>query len=104
MTSLFRKVTAVLTREPGPSMGVSKMTPLFRKVTAVLAREPVPTVTVLRMAGMIVDGRRGGRVINFDGVSKQLDKAFAAKNLKAVCLRINSQGGSPVQSELIASR
>ena len=36
--------------------------------------------------------------INVDDTKKLLDKAFSAKNSKAVILRLNSPGGSPVQA------
>ena len=81
------------------------VTTFAQKIKSKLKKEPEPTVGVLRMAGMIADGRGGGRQrINFNSLEKQIDKSFKHKNLKAVCLRINSPGGSPVQSELIAKR
>lgn len=49
---------------------------------------------------------RGGRdaIINLERLDKQLTKAFAAHGAKAVCLLINSPGGSPAQSSLIYQR
>merc|ERR1712126_536973 len=79
-------------------------TTLVQKVTSKLKKDPSPTVAVLRMAGTIVDGRAGGRRGNFNALEKQIEKSFKHKNLQAVCLRVNSPGGSPVQSELIAKR
>src|SRR5207253_5617201 len=38
------------------------------------------------------------------GVARQLERAFAMRNAKAVALVINSPGGSPVQSHLIYRR
>jgi len=68
-------------------------------------RANAPTVAVLRLSGPILDGRGvGGQRINFQSLSQQIETTFKLKNLKAVCLRINSPGGSPVQSELIAKR
>jgi len=46
--------------------------------------------------------RRSG--LNLIGLSKLLDKAFTTKRAAAVALLINSPGGSPVQSAIIASR
>jgi len=63
-----------------------------------------PTVSVLRLTGSISDGEVGRKSLNYESLDKQIDKSFAFENLKAVCLRINSPGGSPVQSELIAKR
>ena len=79
--------------------------PLLTKFRAKMKREIKEQVAVLRLAGMIADGRSvRGRVINFDSLSKEIDASFALKNVKAVCLQINSPGGSPVQSELIYRR
>jgi len=93
----------------GDMMGIQftrafSVTTLVQKVTSKLKKDPSPTVAVLRMAGTIVDGRAGGRRVNFNALEKQIEKSFKHKNLQAVCLRINSPGGSPVQSELIAKR
>jgi len=63
-----------------------------------------PTVSVLRLTGSISDGEVSRKSVNYESLDKQIDKSFAFENLKAVCLRINSPGGSPVQSELIAKR
>lgn len=41
--------------------------------------------------------------LNLDSQQKLIDKAFAPKRLEAVFLRINSPGGSAVQSDLISS-
>ena len=43
-----------------------------------------------------------GRYINFSTAKVMMDEAFGVRNLKAVCLIIDSPGGSPVQSYLIA--
>src|SRR5690606_38184672 len=61
-----------------------------------------PVVTVVRLAGVIgsLGPLRGG--ITLTGVAGTLERAFRAANLKAVALTINSPGGSPVQSALIA--
>ena len=63
-----------------------------------------PCVAVLRFNGVI--GRVGGgrRGLNLQGLERHLDAAFKARQLVAVAVSINSPGGSPVQSELIARR
>ena len=68
-----------------------------------------PVVAVLPLGGVIApDGggagpfRRGG--LNLATLSPMIEAAFAMKRLKAVALAINSPGGSPVQSALIARR
>ena len=43
-------------------------------------------------------------IINLERVDKLLTKAFAAHGAKAVCLLLNSPGGSPAQSSLIYQR
>ncbi len=46
----------------------------------------------------------GARGLSIDGVAPLLAKAFKTRGAKAVALSINSPGGSPVQSALIAQR
>jgi serine protease SohB len=62
-------------------------------------------VAVVRLAGII--GAQGGafrRGLTLDSVAPVLKKAFSTSDIKAVALIVNSPGGSPVQSELIAAR
>jgi signal peptide peptidase SppA len=59
-----------------------------------------PIVPVIRLAGIIGSGRNA---LNDDGLAPMIEKAFRAKPA-AVALVINSPGGSPVQSSLIAAR
>lgn len=65
---------------------------------------PPPTVPVLRLGGVI--GRLGGLRpgLTLAGLAEMIERAFSARNLKAVALSINSPGGSPVQSALIHRR
>lgn len=69
-------------------------------------RNPPPTVGVVRMNGVISAGgsplRRGN--LSFENLTGPLEKAFGLANLSAIALLINSPGGSPVQSSLIAKR
>merc|ERR1719334_70074 len=79
----------------------------FGKVKEALAKKNDNThkVAVLRLTGMIADvGFPGGRFINVDSLSQEIGTISAMKNFRAVCLQINSPGGSPVQSELIYRR
>jgi signal peptide peptidase SppA len=67
--------------------------------------EHTPTVAVLRLSGVIGQMgsmRRGGLVLS--ELADPIEKAFKLPRLKAVALAINSPGGSPVQSSLIAGR
>lgn len=61
------------------------------------------TVAILRLQGVIgkVGVKKG---LTLENINKSIEKAFNTQKLRAVCLAINSPGGSPVQSELIASR
>jgi len=64
-----------------------------------------PIVPVVRLSGIIAAGGRfGARGLSLDALSAVLNKAFGTKGAKAVALAINSPGGSPVQSALIAKR
>ena len=75
---------------------------LREKLGGPLNRAPV--VSVLRLHGAIGGGGglRGG--LNDAALATQIEQAFAPKRLKAVALSINSPGGSPTQSALIAAR
>lgn len=67
--------------------------------------EHTPTVAVLRLSGVIGQMgsiRRGGLALS--ELAEPIEKAFKLPRLKAVSLAINSPGGSPVQSSLIAGR
>lgn len=59
-------------------------------------------INVVRLSGMIATGNRG--TLNDQAVSQTLSKAFARGKPKAVALAINSPGGSPAQSALVADR
>ena len=63
-----------------------------------------PVISVLRLEGVI--GKVGAfkTGLSIDGLNELIEIAFNKPKVKAVCLVINSPGGSPVQSELIASR
>lgn len=61
-----------------------------------------PLVAVIRLSGMIGTGSRAQ--LNDEGLAPVIEKAFSKGKPKAVALVINSPGGSPVQSSLIASR
>ena len=67
-------------------------------------RDPAPVVAVVRLAGILAPGGAGLRrgTINLERVGRSLERAFGLKKAKAVALIVNSPGGSPVQSSLIA--
>ena len=62
-----------------------------------------PVVPVVRLQGMIAAGSRGG-TLNDAGTAAMIEKAFRRGKPAAVALIINSPGGSPAQSSLIAAR
>jgi signal peptide peptidase SppA len=63
-----------------------------------------PVVAVFRLEGVIgkVSSFKSG--LTLSATNALIEKMFKMDNLDAVCLSINSPGGSPVQAELIASR
>jgi len=60
-----------------------------------------PLVAVVRLQGMI---SAGGRGLNDAALAPVLERAFRRGKPAAVALAINSPGGSPVQTALIAAR
>lgn len=67
-------------------------------------RERGPVVSVVRLSGAIgaVSPLRPG--LSLETLAPLLERAFARKGQAAVALLVNSPGGSPVQSALIAKR
>lgn len=76
-----------------------------RRIAPWRRRKAAPLVSVLRLAGIIgrVGPVRAGS-ITLANMERAIDRAFAPKRLAAVALAVNSPGGSPVQSALIARR
>ena len=67
-------------------------------------REPAPVVAVLRLAGVIGQMGPMRKGLSLASLAGPIERAFKLKHLKAVALAVNSPGGSPVQSALIARR
>ncbi len=64
-----------------------------------------PLVPVIRFSGVIGEGSRiGGPGLNDATMAPVIERAFSRGKPKAVAIVINSPGGSPVQSALIAAR
>jgi len=61
-----------------------------------------PQVSLVRLYGAIGAGGRFSQTISHAPLEKAIDAAFSSKRTKAVALVINSPGGSPSQSGLIA--
>jgi serine protease SohB len=68
------------------------------------ALTPRPLVAVLRLSGAIGLGGPLGRGLDDEGLAPLIERAFSVRRLKAVALAVNSPGGSPAQSALIAAR
>jgi len=88
-----------------PSRGWLRHVPVFGERLADRL-ERAPTVAVLRLSGVIGAARFGrpGAGLNLADMAGPIGAAFKLKRLKAVALAVNSPGGSPVQSALIAGR
>ena len=75
-----------------------KRLPLLRRI------QWPPTIPVVRLVGAIGETGPLRRGLTLASVADALDRAFAIPDVPAVALQINSPGGSPVQSDLIARR
>lgn len=75
--------------------------PLMKRFIPFIPQEPV--VSVVRLQGVIASGGRGTSM-NDAGMAPLIERAFGRGKPKAVALVINSPGGSPSQSSLIAAR
>jgi signal peptide peptidase SppA len=71
-----------------------------------LLPEPRPRVAVVRLQGVISASASplSGGALNLQGLEPALKEAFGLPGLQAVALVINSPGGSPTQSALVADR
>ncbi len=79
------------------------MTNRFLRPLSRLFGKGAPIVPVVRLQGVIASDTRPGR-LNIAGVAPLLKRAFAIKSAPAVAIVVNSPGGWPVQSRLIAKR
>ncbi|AAU03863.1 S49 family peptidase [Rickettsia typhi] len=79
---------------------ISKLDQLFASVFG----DSKEVVAVLRLSGVIGKVSTVQSGLTLESLNELIEKAFKIKKLKALCLIINSPGGSPVQSELIAKR
>jgi len=88
-----------------PVADARKDPPRRRRILPWRRRKDAPLVSVLRLSGIVgrVGPVRGGGIA-LANMEKAIDRAFAPRRLAAVALSVNSPGGSPVQSALIARR
>ncbi|MFC7705678.1 S49 family peptidase [Plastorhodobacter daqingensis] len=63
-----------------------------------------PRVALVRLSGTIASGGRPGSALNDAAVAPLIERAFRRGKPDAVALVINSPGGAPVQTALIAGR
>jgi signal peptide peptidase SppA len=63
-----------------------------------------PLVTVIRLQGIIGQLPPLRRGLTLRGMAGTIERAFRPRRLEAVAIAVNSPGGSPVQSGLIARR
>jgi signal peptide peptidase SppA len=63
-----------------------------------------PVVPVLRFSGVIGQAGFGRKGLTLEDMNDAIERAFKTKKKAAVAISINSPGGSPVQSALIAAR
>jgi len=81
-----------------------KIKKLFSFLPIEKLRNPDPVVPVVRLSGAIAERGMGRKGLSLSGLDKTLEEAFDIDDAVAVALAINSPGGSPVQSDLIARR
>jgi len=62
-----------------------------------------PLISVIRLSGVIAASTRGG-TLSDQALAPAIERAFAKGKPAAVALVLNSPGGSPAQSSLIAAR
>jgi len=82
----------------------NKLHCIWEFLTLAKFRKTKPLVKVLRLQGVIGKLGVGKNGMTLEGLNESIEKAFENTSIGAVCLIINSPGGSPVQSEFIAQR
>lgn len=82
----------------------SSMRRLLARLPIEKFRNPPPVVGVLRLEGIIGRAGPGRAGLTLTAYERAIEKLFAADKLVAAAIVINSPGGSPVQSALLASR
>lgn len=83
-----------------------KISSLLKKTPLKRFFDKAPVVAVIPLHGVIASGggKLRGENLNLLGLAQVINDAFEVKGVKAIALSINSPGGSPVQSSLIAKR
>lgn len=76
----------------------------IRRIMKAMGRPVPPVVPVIRLAGVIGPGGAFRPSVNLASLAGVIERAFSVPDRAAVALAINSPGGSPVQSALVAGR
>ena len=84
---------------PGQGKSASFLQRMRKKLPII--GQKAPQVAVLELTGAIGVNGIGGSGLSHAKIAPLIKIAFETKNLTAVALRINSPGGSPVQSRMI---
>ena len=63
-----------------------------------------PVVPVLRFSGVIGQVGFGRKGLTLDDMNDAIERTFKTRKMAAVAISVNSPGGSPVQSALMAAR
>ena len=63
-----------------------------------------PVISVLRLHGVITPQARFSRGVDDAAIAPLVERAIAPRRLAAIAISINSPGGAPVQSRLMAER
>jgi signal peptide peptidase SppA len=83
---------------------IDKFNELAVRFAGPIVRKNSPIVSVVKLSGIIGSAGFGRKGINLADLEIPLRRAFSKRGVDAVALKINSPGGSPVQSEMIANR
>jgi hypothetical protein len=81
-----------------------KIDQVFDNLLSLFSFKGKRNIAILQLSGVIGNVGLGKNGLTINALNKNIEKAFSLPRLEAVCLNINSPGGSPVQSELIANR
>jgi signal peptide peptidase SppA len=100
----MNKRTLKTSEEVSINVPQNKMENLFDNIISFFSCKTKKNIAVIKLSGIIGNVGMGKAGLSIDSLNKYLEKAFSLPKLQAVCLTINSPGGSPVQSELIANR
>ena len=94
---------AATATQPMPDL-LKRPLEFLRQLVPARFRADIPVVPVVRLSGVIGMGTPLRPGLMLSTTARSLERAFSARNARAVALIINSPGGSPSQSHLILRR